>query len=226
MSTRESGSDTWPRFAEFPQDNLDLGNAPEEDDVDHDSEPSSWRTGSAAVGTGAGPPDLDEETESDREDRPYPADVGKPADTTAAPGFSDVPDAGFGDAGGSGPAFGEDHGFGEGPAFGEDHGFGEAPAASPGFTAAPDTDAFGAAPASAGFGGQAESGPGFQHPGFDSQGFEGTGFSNGQHGYAGDYQGEYAGAYQGAGFGAAPPGGSFAGAAPAYGGPAAGPGYV
>src|SRR5487761_1665755 len=214
MSTRESGSDTWPRFAEFPQDNLDLGNAPEEDDVDHDSEPSSWRTGSAAVGTGAGPPDLDEETESDREDRPYPADVGKPADTTAAPGFSDVPDAGFGDAGGSGPAFGEDHGFGEGPA------------ASPGFTAAPDTDAFGAAPASAGFGGQAESGPGFQHPGFDSQGFEGTGFSNGQHGYAGDYQGEYAGAYQGAGFGAAPPGGSFAGAAPAYGGPAAGPGYV
>lgn len=240
MSTRESGPDTWPRFAAFPGDNLDLGNAPEEDDVDHGSEPPSWRPGTAAVGTGADPPDLDQETDSDHDDHPYPADVGKVGDTTAAPGFSDVPAPGFGDGHGSDPGFGAEPGSGAAPADdqgfeapagsggfdgqGEPPGAGDVPAASPGFGAAPGTDAFGA-PGSAGFGGAAEPGPGF-----DNQGFEHPGIDNGQQPgeYAGDYQGEYAGTYPGSGTSAVPPGGSFGGAPaanPAYGGPAAGTGY-
>ena len=63
MSTREGGSDTWPRFAAFPRDNLDLGNGTEEGDVNHEPEPPSWMSGAAAVGTGAGPPSEDQEAD-------------------------------------------------------------------------------------------------------------------------------------------------------------------
>jgi hypothetical protein len=183
--------------------------------VDHGSEPSSWRSGSAAVGTGADPPDLDQETESGRDEHPYPADVTAVGDTTAAPGFSDVPAAGFSDAPGPDPGFAaeapDEQGF---DAAAGAPGFGDAAAASPGFGAAPQTDAF-ASPAQHG-------------PGFDGPDFGQAGYTNGQQGeYARDYQGEYAGAYQGGGFGAAPPAGSFRGpdAGPAYGGPGPGPGY-
>ena len=67
MSPRESGSDTWPRSAAFPGDNLDLGNVPEEADVNHEPEPPSWLSGAAAVGTGAGPPNADQEAEEDHD---------------------------------------------------------------------------------------------------------------------------------------------------------------
>src|SRR5487761_1138534 len=83
MSTRESGSDTWPRFAAFPGDNLDLGNVPEEDDVDHGAEPPSWRAGAAAVGTGAGPPDTDTEPDEDHDGQAYAADTGAAGDNGA-----------------------------------------------------------------------------------------------------------------------------------------------
>ncbi len=192
--------------------------------MDHGSESPSWLSGASAVGTGADPPDADRETESDHDEHPYPADVGMAADTTAAPGFSDVPAPGHGDAPLSDPGFGEDPGFADDAADGEGFeapaeapGFGEAPAASPGFGAAQATDAFGA-PAAAGYGSQPEPGPGFEN-----QGFHNPGYDNGQRGeYADDHQGEYAGAYQGGGFGAAPPGHSYGG--PAY-GPATGTGY-
>src|SRR5579884_4222119 len=109
MSARESGSDTWPRFASFPGDNLDLGNAPEEDDVDHRTEPPSWLSGAAAAGTGAGPPDADTDDEPDggqshpagNEDGEAPAYGGS---ATASPGGYGSPD---------GPTFGG--GKGEAP---------------------------------------------------------------------------------------------------------------
>jgi Transmembrane domain of unknown function (DUF3566) len=227
MSTRESGSNTWPRFTALPGDNLELGNAPEEDDVDHGPEPQTWRSGTAAVGTGAGPPDLDQETEADHDGHPYPADVVAVGDTTAAPGFGDVPADGF-------EAAGPEPGFGDEPEFGEDAddaagapGFGDAAAAGPRFGAAPETEAF-ASPAAAGYGGQVQPGQGFEHQGADGPGFGGPGYSNGQQGeYAGDYQGEYAGGYQHGGYGGAPPGGGFGapGTAPAYGGPGVATGY-
>jgi hypothetical protein len=229
MSRRESGSDTWPRSAAFPGDNLDLGNAPEEDDVDHGSESSSWLSGTSAVGTGADPPDADLESEADHDEHPYPADIGTARDATEAPGFSDVPAPDHEDAPFPGHGFSGDPGYSAEPGYDEDAaddqgfeapadapGF-EAPAASPGFGAAQPTDAFGA-PAAAGYGSQPEAGPGFEH-----QDFHDPGYDNGQRGeHADDYQGEYAAAYQGGGFGAAPPGHSYGGQA--Y-GPAPGTGY-
>ena len=221
MSTRESGSDTWPRFAEFPGDNLDLGNAPEEVDVDHGSEPPSWRSGAAAVGTGADPPDLDQETAADHDDV-YPADAGAAGDAAEAPGFGDLPgDAPFAGAGfAEEPGFADERGYEGGPADDQGFdapaaspGFGDAPAAGPGFGTAPETEAFGAA-APSGFGGQAAPSTAFENPDFDSSGY-GAGY-NGQPGdYAGHYQGEFAGY-----------GGTYPAASAAYGGPAAGVGYV
>src|SRR5579875_3355960 len=114
MSTRESGSDTWPRFAVLPGDNLDPGNAPEEDDVDHRSESPAWSPGSSAVGTGADPPDQEDGTgDQPNGDHPY-ADNGHGSTENAngyaetgnseAPGFSRPSDApGFGEAGQNSP---------------------------------------------------------------------------------------------------------------------------
>ena len=226
MSRRESGSDTWPRSTAFVGDNLDLDNAPEEDDVEHGSESPSWLSGASAVGTGAGPP-VDTETEADREDHPYPADVG--VDRDPAPGFADAAPADFGEQHGQAPRFGED-GFAEGPAFTEDPaGEQDAPAMGgpPGFGGAPATDEFAAGHAGfaarndidarndngQGYGNQAYEGTGFEHagPGNGQQaGYAGPGngqqaeYGNGQQGeYGNGYQGEYHGAYQNAGFGAA-----------------------
>lgn len=134
MSARESGSDTWPRLAEFPGDNLELGNAPEEDDVDHRGEPPSWVPGTTAVGTGAGPPDLDETDDGQLDngpmyaagpedsDAPGPGDAGAPEYQSGAPDYQpggaefqngapeyhSVPDGtGYGDAPAQAPDFGE-----------------------------------------------------------------------------------------------------------------------
>ena len=90
MSTREGGSDTWPRFVAFPRDNLDLGNGTEEGDVNHEPEPPSWMSGAAAVGTGAGPPSEDQEAAEDRNGQVTHSDMGG-ADEDDAPGFSDRP---------------------------------------------------------------------------------------------------------------------------------------
>lgn len=119
MSARERGSDSWPRLAAFPGDNLELGNAPEEDDVDHHGEAPSWVPGAAAVGTGAGPPGPDETGESQHDGGPAYA---------AGPDDSDVP--GFADFPGTG------HGFGE-PGLSQDQG------GAPGFPAGPDGAGYG-----------------------------------------------------------------------------------
>ena len=105
MSTRESGSDTWPRFAAFPGDNLDLGNGTEEGDVNHEPEPPSWMSGAAAVGTGAGPPSEDQETTEDRNGQVFHPDVGV-ADEDDAPKFSEEPpDTEFGELPADEPGF-------------------------------------------------------------------------------------------------------------------------
>jgi Transmembrane domain of unknown function (DUF3566) len=125
MSARESGSDTWPRLAEFPGDNLELGNAPEEDDVDHRGEPPSWVPGTTAVGTGAGPPDLDETDDGQLDNGPMYA---------AGPEDSDAP--GFGDAGAPEFQSGAPEFQGGAPEFhgGPDGmGYGDAPAQAPDF---------------------------------------------------------------------------------------------
>jgi hypothetical protein len=200
MSTRESGSDTWPRFAAFPGDNLDLGNVSEEEDVDHRAEPPSWLSGSATVGTGADPPDLDQGTEEqDADGHAYAAE----SDNGEAPGFADIPVAGsgFGQASPDGPGFGDIPV--EPPDFEEVHveppGFGGVPGGAPGFGAAQGTDSF-AGQASAGFGGPAEPGQGYR---------DGHGQQRSE--YGGDYQGEYGSEYRGGGYGAAPAGGSYGG---------------
>src|SRR5215469_15477248 len=93
MSGRDTGSETWPPLAEFPGDNLELGHAPEEDDVDHRGEPPSWVPGTTAVGTGAGPPDHDENDEGKFEGGPVYA---AGPDDSDAPGFADMPVSGHG----------------------------------------------------------------------------------------------------------------------------------
>ena len=198
MSRRESGSDTWPRSTAFVGDNLDLGNAPEEDDVEHGSESPSWPSGASAVGTGAGPP-ADTDNEAERPDHPYPADVGM--DRDPAPGFADAGPAEFGEPHGQAPRFGED-GFAEGPAFTEDpadeHGS-AAMGGPPGFGGAPATDEFAAE--GSGFGARNDNGQGFGYQAYEGPGFEHAGPGNGQQvGYAGPgngHQGEYGNGYQG-----------------------------
>ena len=96
MSGRDRASETWPPLAQFPGDNLELGNAPEEDDVDHHGEPPSWVPGTTAVGTGAGPPDYDETDDSQHDGGPVYA---------AGPDDSDAP--GFADMSGNGQGYGE-----------------------------------------------------------------------------------------------------------------------
>ncbi len=148
MSARETGSDTWPRFAAFPGDNLDLGNVPEESDVDHDTEPPSWLSGAAAVGTGADPPDAGQRAEAEHDGQASPVDADAVGEDTSAPGFSDAPvtGPGFGAATDDAPGFEDPPGFTSSP------GFGDAPDASQGFGAERSGDGFGgpaAAPASA-----------------------------------------------------------------------------
>jgi Transmembrane domain of unknown function (DUF3566) len=180
MSTRESGSDTWPRFAAFPRDNLDLGNGTEEGDVNHEPEPPSWRSGTAAVGTGAGPPSEDQEAAEDRNGQASRSDVGA-ADEDDAPRFSDNTESGWGEL----PP--DESGFG---AAGDPPGFGQAPASAPGFGVAPETDSFGA--------------PHAADPGFVPPAEAAAGFEPGPHaGFGTNYPGDYVGPYQGSGF--APP---------------------
>ena len=197
MSARESGSDTWPRFAAFPRDNLDLGNVTEEGDVNHEPEPPSWMSGAAAVGTGAGPPSEDQEPAEDRNGRVSRSDVGTADDD--APRFSDhPPDTGWGELPSDEPGFGAPGGA---------PGYGQAPPAAPGFGAAPDTDPFGAPrPADPGFGLPAETAAGFE-PGPHAN-------------YAQNYPSNYAGPYQGSGYTPAQGDGSYAGGpAGSFGGP-------
>jgi Transmembrane domain of unknown function (DUF3566) len=229
MSTRESGSDTWPRFAAFPGDNLDLGNGTEEGDVNHEPEPPSWMSGAATVGTGVGPPSEDQDTPEDRNGQVYHPDVGVP-DEDDAPKFSEEPrDTEFGELPADEPGFG---------APGGPPGFGQAPASAPRYGAAPDTDPFGASgPADSGFGSRGDSGFGSRgdsgfgprgDSGFGPRGDSGFGppaetaggFEPGPHAnFDGSYPGQYAGTYQGGGF--APPqgDGSFAGPDGSFPGP-------
>jgi Transmembrane domain of unknown function (DUF3566) len=198
MSTREGGSDTWPRFVAFPRDNLDLGNGTEEGDVNHEPEPPSWMSGAAAVGTGAGPPSEDQEAAEDRNGQVTYSDTGG-ADEDDAPGFSDnPPGTGWGDL----PA-GDEPGFGaaDGPP-----GFGQAPAPAPGFGVAPDTDPFGSPrPADPGFVPPAESAAGYE-PGPRAD-------------FDGSYPSDYVSTYQGGGFTPPQGDGSFGGPAGSFGGP-------
>jgi len=199
MSTREGGSDTWPRFVAFPRDNLDLGNGTEEGDVNHEPEPPSWMSGAAAVGTGAGPPSEDQEAAEDRNGQVTHSDMGG-ADEDDAPGFSDSPPGtGWGDL----PA-GDEPGFG---AAGGPPGFGQAPAPAPGFGVAPDTDPFGSPrPADPGFVPPAESAAGYE-PGPRAE-------------FGGSYPSDYVSTYQGGGFTPPQGDGSFAGGpAGSFGGP-------
>ena len=229
MSTRESGSDTWPRFAAFPGDNLDLGNGTEEGDVNHEPEPPSWMSGAATVGTGAGPPSEDQDTPEDRNGQVYHPDVGVP-DEDDAPKFSEEPrDTEFGELPADEPGFG---------APGGPPGFGQAPASAPRYGAAPDTDPFGASgPADSGFGSRGDSGFGSRgdsgfgprgDSGFGPRGDSGFGppaetaggFEPGPHAnFDGSHPGQYAGTYQGGGF--APPqgDGSFPGPDGSFPGP-------
>jgi Transmembrane domain of unknown function (DUF3566) len=78
--------------------------------VDHHAEQPSWRTGTAAVGTGAGPPDLDSESEDSHDDgQAYGRDNGvsengdvpgragaEPPGFDEAPSFTDAPGSGYG----------------------------------------------------------------------------------------------------------------------------------
>jgi hypothetical protein len=199
MSTREGGSDTWPRFTAFPRDNLDLGNGTEEGDVNHEPEPPPWMSGAAAVGTGAGPPSEDQEESEDRNGQVSRSDAG-PADEDDAPGFSDnPPDTGWGELPADEPGFG---------APGGPPGFGQAPASAPGFGVAPDTDPFGA--------------PRPADPGFVPPAEPPAGFEPGPHAdFGGSYPGDYVGPYQGGGFTPPQGDGSFAGGpAGPFGGPA------
>ncbi len=215
MSMRESGSDTWPRFAAFPGDNLDLGNVPEESDVDHDTEPPSWLSGAAAVGTGADPPDPDQGTEDEHQRQPSSADATVADDGTAAPGFSGtpLPGSGFGPAPADALGYDDGPGFDNAPGFDSPPGFGDAPDPGPGLGAGQGADAYGH-PAAPGLSDPAEPAPGYGHA---QQGD-----------YAGEYPGQYASPYQGSGFGAAPAGNSFGppSAGPVYGGAAAAAGYT
>src|SRR5579859_4125350 len=93
MSARESGSDTWPRLTGFPRDNLELGNMPEEDDVDQRAEPPSWLSGTGPAAAGTDPPDRGPEDE-DINDRGQ----GYAAESDQPPGFGDAgPGGTFGD---------------------------------------------------------------------------------------------------------------------------------
>ena len=187
MSTRESGSDTWPRFAAFPGDNLDLGNGTEEGDVNHEPEPPSWMSRAAAVGTGAGPPVEDQQAAEDRNGQVSRSDADA-ADEDEAPGFSDPPDTGWGEL----PP--DESGFG---AAGGPPGFGQAPASTPGFGVAPETDPFGA--------------PHPADPGFVPPAEAAAGFESGPHAdFGASYPSGYASTYQDGGY--APPqgDGSFA----------------
>ncbi len=179
--------------------------------MDHDTEPPSWLSGAAAVGTGADPPDPDQRTEDGHERQPSSVDAAGADENAAAPGFSgaSVPGSGFGAAPADALGYDDGPGFENAPGFDSPPGFGDAPDPGPGLGADRGADAFGR-PAPPGLSDPAEPAAGFGH---------------GQQGdYAGDYPGQYDSPYQGSGFGAAPAGNSFAppAAGPVYGGAAAG----
>jgi hypothetical protein len=188
MSTRESGSETWPRYASFPGDNLDSGNAPEEDDVDHRTEPPSWLSGAAAVGTGADPPDADTDgthdggqafaAGNDNGDAPGYGGAGPSFGSPGGPMQGDAPDFGEITTGAhdfSGVSGGS-HGYADNgsadfggppefnrapdgpPDFGATRGFADAPADAPDFGGSP-SDFGGQGPADSGFGGNRLSDP-------------------------------------------------------------------
>ena len=190
MSPRESGSDTWPRFAAFPRDTLDLGDVPEEDNVDHRTEPPSWRSEAGPVAAGADPPDPGQEGEETHDNgQAYAVEGDQPPGFGGAPplpaqtipgqfGEYSSPAPGFGDEAHASPGFGHDQhdapGFQDGQP--DPSGFGGFPApGSPGFDAsppAPGASGFGEAPApepyggssfgpAPSFGGSGEPGPGF-----------------------------------------------------------------
>src|SRR5579863_7849523 len=227
MSTRESGRDTWPRFASFPGDNLDPGKAPEEDDVDHRTEPPSWLSGAAAVGTGADPPDDDTDGDGDG-GQSYPAgNDNAEAPAYGGPGYGSPNGPTFGDDHEDTPEFGEittgahdfsgvsagEHGYADNaspdfngapdgaPGFGATRGYGDAPAEAPDFSGPPPGDFAGPSGAGPGFGGDRLANP-FEGPGAGGS-FEGPG--------AGQYH------QSGSSFGGPPPGDPFGSSA--FGGP-------
>src|SRR5579859_6419583 len=199
MSTRESGRDTWPRFASFPGDNLDPGKAPEEDDVDHRTGPPSGLSGAAAVGTGADPPDDDTGGDGDG-GQSYPAgNDNAEAPAYGGPGYGSPNGPTFGDGHEDTPEFGEittgahdfsgvsagEHRYADNaspdfngapdgaPGFGATRGYGDAPAEAPDFSGPPPGDFAGPSGAGPGFGGDRLANP-FEGPGAGGS-FEGPG---------------------------------------------------
>jgi hypothetical protein len=203
MSGRDRGSETWPPLAQFPGDNLELGNAPEEDDVDHHGEPPSWVPGTTAVGTGAGPPNYDEPDDGQLNGgHMYAAG---PEDNDA-PGFADIQGAGheFGEDGTpdfqAGPAQAGPHdaqpgpdGMGYGDVSGQAQDFGGGAPEVPDFAAPPMT--FGEAHPDSPGAGQGDgggygdgtgfsAGPGFEDAPAFTGGSDGPPFQGAHSGYA------------------------------------------
>jgi hypothetical protein len=194
MSARESGSETWPRFAAFSGDNLNPGDAPEEDHVDHRAEPPSWLSGTAAVGTGADPPDQEtgngeqhngaEHSNAEYSNAEYRGGQAYPENGTypesgngEAPGFTG---SGFSspshDGQGYAPGFGDvaadPPDFGGAPGGSQD--FGNAPGGVPGFGDGAGTPDFGGAPDSTpDFGSAPAAGSGFGDISTGAQDFSG-----------------------------------------------------
>jgi Transmembrane domain of unknown function (DUF3566) len=171
--------------------------------VNHEPEPPSWMSGAAAVGTGAGPPNEDQEAAEDGNGQVSRFDVGT-ADEDDAPGFSD--NSPFGALPADEPGSG---------APGGPPGYGQAPAPAPGYGVASNTDPFRApGPANP---------PGYGLPAEAAAGFEPGPHAN----FGGNYPSEYADPYQGGGFAppqgdgpyAGGPDGSFGGPDGSFGGP-------
>jgi hypothetical protein len=114
--------------------------------VDHGAEPPSWRAGTAAVGTGAGPPDTDTEPDENHDGQAYAVDAGTAADNGSGENHAaaDVAENGAaGEHGGTGaagengaaPGFGEEYAAGSGYAQFSPEGtrFGDEEGAAPGF---------------------------------------------------------------------------------------------
>ena len=182
--------------------------------MDHHGDQPSWRTGTAAVSTGAGPPDLDAESDDERDGAQAYADSGS-GDNGAAPGFGDGPAGqGFNDSG-EPPSFDEaPPGFGDGP--GPSSQFGApapAPEPFPG-AASPSFGEHGRSEHGLGEHGQGEHGQPF---GDEQQSFSPGPFGNGQpefgdgagsfgdapqrDDYGNGYRGDFPGNFSGSGFG-------------------------
>jgi hypothetical protein len=250
MSARDRSSETGQRYVPFPADNLELASAPEEDDVDHRGDTPSWLPGTGGVGTGADPPDLD--ASGDEQDESGPVYAGGPDDSDA-PGFSDLPMRGGGQAARQNgdataeapPDFGDAYAPGFGGGRGEPSAFGDAPGYTGGqaeSSAFGDAPAFGGPPGGPGGGyasyGPAQGGEAFGSPGptppftgaadDPSQGYaeaQPHGFGERQGAYAGPVTGEFRGDYE-RGYSGSPggPDPGYGGAQGAFGG-ATNPGW-